>query len=276
MFRISATILIALTLVGSLSQAAAPKTPFLVVIDPGHGGGDTGAIRKIDGKRVTEKDLTLQIAKNVASALRARGIPAILTRSDDSFIPLDRRAQIANRAGSVAEQAVFISIHLNTSPQTSSSGIETYIFNAATNEASARLAKAENGISRASRAFSNKNKGVLDLIFSDLASTSNFGGSVELACQVQRSVASLSNIKDRGVRQALFYVLMQTRMPAILFEPGFLSNPTELKQLITPHHQLKLAQGLAQGILSWKNQYKETSPNRLIASAVAKPSCQIH
>jgi N-acetylmuramoyl-L-alanine amidase len=237
-----------------------------VVLDPGHGGIDTGALHKTNHGIFREKDITMALARETAAVLRERGARVVLTREGDRSVSLDRRAEIANRAMDPKDQTAFVSIHVNSSGEGVSSGAETYVFNGTTNEASERLADLENGKSRA------QPHGTLDLIISDLATTASYGDSVRLACQVQRSVSSPVHThgRDRGVRQALFYVLMRARMPSVLFEPGFLSNSRDLARLTSPKDRKSIARELAEGILAWGHQ-----PARGL-SAVAKPPCRIH
>ena len=236
--------------------------PFTVILDPGHGGDDTGAITTQHGRRIYEKDLTLAIARQTQRYLRARGIPTVLTRTDDHFVPLDQRTKSANQSAARTQSAVFVSIHANSSDESRSSGSEIYVFNAATNDASRRLADFENGRSthdpgrRAS--LRTQNHGTLDLIMSDLATTANYAESIDLACAVETAVAAGTKnraqppMRDRGVRQALFYVLMDSHVPGILFEPGFLSNAQDLSRLTSPVYQARLARGLGDGIIKWQ------------------------
>lgn len=260
--------------VQSISKLA-PR--FLVILDPGHGGEDTGAIAKLSGARVFEKDITLSIAKQTALILSKRGIHAVLTRPDDSFIALDKRADLANKEGALAKSAVFVSIHANSSDEPHSSGAETYVFNAASNDASRRLADLENGKRW------TQNHATLDLIMADLASTANYAQSVNLACAVQNSVVdglvrNHQTIRNRGIRQALFYVLMQTQMPGILFEPGFMSNFQDLKRLVDPMFQQNLARTLADGIFRWRVRLAHASRHKKFRaiSAVKKNCIPLH
>ena len=264
----------------TLAPLAHADDSFVVILDPGHGGEDTGAIRKLNGRRIAEKDLTLEIARETAHQLRTKGIRVVLTRTGDRYVDLDSRTEIANLAGKKSTRAVFVSIHVNSDENPSSSGIETYVFNAATNEASQRLADLENGKRWA------KSHATVDLILADLASTANHGESARLACAIQTNSVSAAargghKARDRGIRQALFYVLMQTRMPSVLFEPGFISNPQELTRLTSTKYQRLLAQSLAEGIQKWRFEGRgrvlATSKRAVTAiSAVAKPSCHLH
>ncbi len=124
------------------------RAHLLVVLDPGHGGSDTGAIHRLGAQPVAEKDITLTLAHKTATALRARGIQVVLTRDHDSAVALDRRTAIANSAARHAD-TVLLSIHVNSARDPYSSGIETYVFNATNNEASRPLSEIENDSPRA-------------------------------------------------------------------------------------------------------------------------------
>ena len=213
----------AVTLMALVSLSICPSTAFakkfLVVIDPGHGGPDTGAVFKENGLSTSEKTLTLLIARDLARELIIRGHNVILTRNDDREVLLSNRTAIANKLKADA----FISIHLNSSGEKiKSGGIETFILNHATDETSKRLADLENSVLKDSQA--NANAGAtsnVSLIMKDLILDGNIEPSKELACSVQGRVKVTS--RDRGVKQALFYVLLGADMPSILIETGFMN-----------------------------------------------------
>jgi N-acetylmuramoyl-L-alanine amidase len=242
---------------------AAAAMALLVILDPGHGGSDTGAIAELHGRKVYEKDITLAIAGAAMRSLRARGLRVALTRGDDRFVTLDRRTRLANEAAAGTKGAVFVSIHANSSDDHTSEGAELYVLNATSNEGARRLADIENGHAPrtpgkrpALLTERDRNHGTLDLILTDLATTGNYTESVSLACSVDRSflreaASRGARPRDRGVRQALFYVLMDTHVPGILFEPGFLSNPRDLARLLSPGYQNQIGRSLADGILRW-------------------------
>ncbi|AEI67415.1 N-acetylmuramoyl-L-alanine amidase [Corallococcus macrosporus] len=210
-----------------------------VIIDPGHGGHDTGAI----GKRGTrEKDVALAISLKLAEELREKGLEVVLTRGDDRFIRLEDRAKFAN-----AEHGdLFISVHCNAAEKRTLRGIETYTLNTSADRYSIRLAARENASSE---------KGISDLqfILADLATKANTEESTRLANQVQRSlVGDLSRkykgIRDLGHKEALFYVLLGVKMPAILVETSFLSNPDEEARLKSKVYQAEVAKAIARGV----------------------------
>ncbi|MFP2925476.1 N-acetylmuramoyl-L-alanine amidase [Pyxidicoccus sp. 3LG] len=210
-----------------------------VVIDPGHGGHDTGAIGK-GGTR--EKDVALSVSKKLAEELREKGLEVVLTRDDDRFIRLEDRAKFAN-----AEHGdLFISVHCNAAASRKLRGVETYTLNTSADRYSIRLAARENESSE---------KGISDLqfILADLATKANTEESSRLANQVQRSLVSglsrkYTGIKDLGHKEALFYVLLGVKMPAILVETSFLSHPDEEERLSSDAYQTELAKAIAHGV----------------------------
>jgi len=210
-----------------------------VVIDPGHGGHDTGAIGR-QGTR--EKDVSLAISQKVARALRAQGLEVVLTREDDRYLKLEDRAQMAN----AARGDLFISIHCNSAPHARLRGVETYTLNTSADRYSIRLAAREN-------ASTEKGLGDLQFILADLATKANTEESTRLATQVQKSLVTHlasrhKNVKDLGTKEALFYVLLGVRMPAILVETSFLSHPEEEKRLGSDAYQEDVAQAIVQGV----------------------------
>jgi len=210
-----------------------------VVIDPGHGGHDTGAI----GPRKTrEKDIALSISLKLRDLLTAEGLEVILTRQGDSFVRLEDRAQLANEA----QGDLFVSIHCNSAPTKKLRGIETYTLNTSSDRYSTRLAARENASSE--RAISD-----LQYILADLATKANTEQSSRLASSVQQSLIAHVRAKHRavvdlGTKEALFYVLLGVRMPAILVETSFLSNPEEEQRLLSKGYQGEIAAAIAAGI----------------------------
>lgn len=210
-----------------------------VVIDAGHGGHDTGTVGA-GGTR--EKDVALAIAQKLRTVLTEQGLEVVLTRESDKFVRLEERARLAN----VARGDLFISVHCNSLPQRSIRGIETYTLNLASDRYAIRLAARENATSE---------KGMSDLRFllADLATRANTEESGRLATRVQAGLVSRLTGKDRklrdlGTKEALFYVLLGTRMPAILVETGFLSNAEEEKRLASSSYQEEVARAIAAGV----------------------------
>jgi N-acetylmuramoyl-L-alanine amidase len=210
-----------------------------VVIDPGHGGRDTGAIGP-HGAR--EKDVALAIGRNLAERLRALGFAVVLTRKDDSYVSLDERTRIANEA----RADLFVSVHCNAARSRTLSGVETWTLNVASDRYSTRLATFENA--DAERTVSD-----LRLILADLATRANTSDARDLAQSVQGSLvrnlrSRFGRVGDHGVKQALFYVLLGAHMPAILVETGFISNPVEEKRLRGRKYQVETAEAIARGV----------------------------
>ncbi|WNG47547.1 N-acetylmuramoyl-L-alanine amidase [Archangium minus] len=210
-----------------------------VVIDAGHGGHDTGAIGR---KGTQEKEVTLAIARKLARELRTRGLEVMLTREDDHYLKLEERARLANEM----KGDLFISVHCNAAPSSKLRGIETYTLNTSADRYSIRLAARENASSE---------KGISDLqfILADLATKANTEESTRLANQVQKNLVShlsshYKGVKNLGTKEALFYVLLGVKMPAILVETSFLSNPEEEKRLASDTYQEEVAQAIAHGV----------------------------
>ncbi len=211
-----------------------------IVIDPGHGGHDTGAIGPTGLK---EKDVVLKIAKILQKILKEKlHVDVILTRNRDVFIPLMKRAAVANSK----KADLFISIHINASPDPEARGIETYYLNFTTDPEAMRVAALENAVS-------NKRLSDLqDLVKAILANT-KLSESRLLAEKIQNQlIRSLSRYYpdtiDRGVKYAPFLVLVGTRMPAVLVEVDFITNPTEEARLKNTHYLDLIAEGIAKGI----------------------------
>lgn len=224
----------------------AGKTLKRVVIDPGHGGKDDGAI----GRGGTmEKDLTLQIAFRLKQILeRDQGLQVVLTRDHDEYLALYDRTKIANDL----DADLFVSIHCNANRAAKHRGIETFYLNNSSDSYSRRLAEREN--QELGQPISD-----LDFILTDLSMNVNITESIALADQVQKSIVrkvseKYSDIDDRGVHRAVFHVLLYARMPAILVETSFLSNPIEEKRLRSPNYQEELAQGIADGLRSYSSK----------------------
>ncbi len=210
-----------------------------VIIDAGHGGHDTGAIGPTG---VKEKDVTLAIAKKLQENLLEQGFEVLMTRTDDKFVALEERARFANRK----RGDLFVSIHCNAHSSSKMRGIETYTLNVTSDKYAIRLAAREN-------AASEKTLSDLQFILADLATKANTSDSHRLAKAVQSSLVSSHSgdkkrPRDLGVKQALFYVLLGARMPAVLVETAFLSNPTDEKRLSSGEYQQQVADAIGRGV----------------------------
>jgi N-acetylmuramoyl-L-alanine amidase len=219
----------------------------VVVIDPGHGGYDSGTEA---GAPLLEKDLALQIALRLKGELEHRGIRAILTRTGDYFVTLAERTAFANRAGA----DLFISIHLNSSPDAAATGIETYYLNNTTDRATIRLAAMENA---SGDAYGTTAGGNLSYILSDMRQQYKANESVSLASMIEAQTAadldaSLGlQVSALGAMRGPFYVLVGARMPAVLVECGFLSNRGEAARLASAQYQQVLAEGVAEAVVHY-------------------------
>lgn len=243
-------------LAASSAWAAKPKHPFKVVIDPGHGGNDHGTTQLIGDAEVTEKQLTLALAQETARILRAKGVITILTRTDDKDVALGARTALANRL----KADVFLSIHMNsidTPMVTGAEGIETYILNNTSDATSKRLAHLENSVLSPEVRAAAESPEQLDvaLILRDLRLDANLSESKRLACIVQDHLIGTAKAKprNRGVRQALFHVLLGAEMPSILVETGFLSNPRDRETMQSPKGRHALGVALAHAIMSFRD-----------------------
>jgi len=211
-----------------------------IVLDPGHGGKDPGALG-FGGS--SEKDIVLSIAKKLAAKLKNEmGIQVVLTRKNDRFVALENRTAIAN-----AEDAdLFISLHMNASVNGEAKGIETYYLDNTSDEAALRLAARENGTSR-------KNISDLQFILSDMTQNMKLEDSISLAHRLQKSAVSgmakpLGEVKDLGVKKALFYVLVGARMPSVLVEMFFVTNRSEGRAMSQASVQDAMVEALMRGI----------------------------
>jgi N-acetylmuramoyl-L-alanine amidase len=221
-----------------------------IVIDPGHGGKDHGAPGYLGG--VHEKTVVLAIGKKLAKMIREKlGCDVVMTRDGDRYLTLEERTAIAN----TKEADLFISIHTNASVDKRAHGIETFFLNFATDDEAIRVAALEN-------ATSTKNISDLQTILNDLMKNTKINESSRLAGYVQGSLyrdlkIQYTGIKNKGVKQAPFYVLIGAQMPSILIETSFISNPLECKRLTDPKYQDHLCKAIVKGI---KNYIIETSP----------------
>jgi len=216
-----------------------------IVLDPGHGGKDPGAIG-VGG--VQEKDVVLAIALQLRDQLWAwPGVDVVLTRDHDVFLSLEERTALAN-----AERAdLFVSIHANASPNSSSSGIETYYLNNTNDRATLRLAAMENGV--ASVTGRPRRDRDVSLLLSSLIQNYKVPESAALADSVQQRVvtsvaARWPRVVDLGVKQGPFYVLVGAGMPCILVEVSFVTNPEEGARLAQAVYQEAIATGVLRGI----------------------------
>ncbi len=221
-----------------------------IVIDPGHGGEDTGTVAE---SGYTESRLVLDVALKVRDALRKKkpDLPVKLTREEDRYVPLQERMALANHLGA----RLFVSIHANSAPRKTARGVETYLLSTEASDAEARkLALAENAV------LEKEGKNPDDPLFQtllSLASTEQIKASEELAILVHTHLTGALKTENRGVRQAPFFVLSRAQMASVLVEIGFLSNVEDTKLLGTSQYQEKIAQALAEAILEYDARHPE-------------------
>ncbi len=223
----------------------------LVVLDPGHGGRDPGAIGR---KGLKEKDVVMDVANRVARKLKKKGIRVILTRSKDKFIPLDERTAIANRN----RADLFLSIHANAAFSRRASGFETFYVSEAVDDHARAVAAIENSVLELERKSSRKKlDDTLHAILWDLAYTEFRVESIEWGEILMRELTKNVRGEDRGVKPGPFYVLKGAQMPSLLVEIGFISNVVEENRLRKTSHREKIAEALADSILRYKKIYEK-------------------
>jgi len=216
-----------------------------IVIDPGHGGHDTGTIGP---HGLEEKDLVLEVSRRLGKLLETRlGAEVVYTRKDDTFIPLETRTAVANQA----RADLFVSIHANSSHDAAARGVETYYLNFTSSPEALEVAARENAVSE---------KSIYELqdLVKKIALKEKIEESREFAWDVQQSLHSglavkSPAIRNRGVKKAPFIVLIGANMPSILAEISFVSNPTDEHRLATGEYRQRIAESLYRGIAKYVN-----------------------
>jgi len=227
------------------------KKDLVIVIDPGHGGKDPGALGR---KGTREKDIVLHIANHLRNLLSKKGFTKVLmTRETDVFVELEDRATFAN----THKADLFVSIHINSHPQSSVKGMELYHFGEASDPRALAVAARENGTPL------EKNAAPWQFILADKLNDKKIDDSRELAWTTQKSLVTFLDafykIKDHGIKTAPFFVLRMTTMPAILAEIAFISNPTEEKLLQSSTYQKRVAEGIFNGLQSYMTPLQTAS-----------------
>ena len=239
--------------------APAPGTPALplpsaprdvpgirtIVIDPGHGGREVGAVGP---NGLMEKDVTLAISRKLASSLASKlGARVVLTREDDSVVSLDQRTALANQY----KADLFLSVHMNAAVVKDAKGSETYFLSLeASDELARKAAESENASAGASP------NADLNLILWDLAHQAYVGESSRFAQAIQEEMNAATAVANRGVKQAPFKVLVGATMPAALVEVGFISNPEEEAKLQSEEFQNLMVQTLTKAVERYKTDYE--------------------
>lgn len=214
-----------------------------VLLDPGHGGVDPGAIGAAGLK---EKDVTVDVARRAAKVLSADGLTVLLTRDDDRTVSLEQRAALAN--GAAAD--LFVSIHCNAAENRAKRGVETYVLDTASDVVAGRVAARENATSVAAGAE-------IGSILASLRLSDHAKSSVRLAELMQRAAlasvrSGYPDVHDGGVHRAGFYVLVGARMPSVLFETSYISNETEEAKLGDESYRQRLAEAVANAIKAYR------------------------
>lgn len=225
------------------SNAKVYASSKIIVIDPGHGGKDGGAVGY---KKYKEKVAVLKISKVLKKILEKKGYKVYLTREKDIFIKLSNRTKFANKK----DADLFISIHANASPKKQKltlKGIETFFLSPAKTEKAKRIAAKENKTAVTSMSNMSKNT-LLSFLNKTKIIQSN-----KLAIDIQKGMLAEvrkkhNDVRDGGVREAPFWVLVGAQMPAVLVELGYITNPKEADRLFNPFYQKSLAEGIADGI----------------------------
>jgi N-acetylmuramoyl-L-alanine amidase len=227
-----------------------------VVIDPGHGGDDPGAL----GKRAREKNLNLAIALKLGNMIQRnfRDVKVIYTRDRDYFVELDRRSEIANSI----KADLFISIHCNANRDKTLRGAETYVMGLHKSQANLEIAKQENAAILLESDYSARYQGFdpnndESYITFSLFQNSNLEQSMDFAAEIQQQMEERVGMNNRGVRQAGFIVLYKTTMPSVLVESGYLSNASEENFLVTDKGQEYIATAIFRAFRIYKQKLED-------------------
>lgn len=250
---------------------AHPKRDIIVVVDPGHGGKDPGAI---GSKGQREKDVVLSIAQLLAKRLkREKGFDVKLVRNDDFFVPLRKRVDIARQH----KADMFISVHADAAPRLTASGASVYALSegGATSATARFMAQRENGadLLGATTLLNLKDKDpMLAGVILDMSMNATIASSLQLGSSVLGSLQSITSLHQKRVEQAGFAVLKSPDVPSILVETGFISNARDAQRLVTARHQQAVADGLFEGL---KRYFQKNPPmNSYMAWVQAQKNSQ--
>lgn len=258
----------------SLSILPGLADKFVIVIDAGHGGKDTGAIR---GSH-KEKDINLGVALALGNLIEdnMKDVKVVYTRKSDTFVDLYKRAQIANKA----KANLFVSVHTNSTAAkiTTAQGADTYILGLARSEENLAVAKRENAVILLEDNYNKRYEGFdpnspeSNIIF-EFMTDKYMEQSLQFATLVQKGFLNVAHRKDRGVRQAGFLVLRESAMPSVLIELGFINNPIEAKYLVSNVGQRSMASAIYSGIEKYKNDFNKKQ-GKIIVDNDNKPKQQ--
>jgi N-acetylmuramoyl-L-alanine amidase len=240
-------------------QKARTANPYIVVLDPGHGGADTGASGKLGKKLISEKEVALAIALRAEKILsnpafsRALGRPikVLLTRRKDSAVSLEERSDTAKKAGA----DLFVSIHANSEASRRAHGLETYFLNNTDDESALKLQQIENRMSKRNRGQPGDSSLLIRSVAADaVVESSRTAAEILHSSVVDELRREELKFQDRGVRQAMLYVLLDAQVPAVLMEAFFLSHKDDLALVSQPENRARIAEGLAKGVLRFLAQ----------------------
>jgi N-acetylmuramoyl-L-alanine amidase len=246
------------TVLGAPRGAARPR-PYTVVLDPGHGGNDLGASGKLGKKTIAEKDISLAIALRAEKILAnpafskalGRPIRVLLTRRTDKSVSLEERSEKAKKAGA----DLFVSIHANAESSKRANGLETYFLNNTDDESSLKLQEIENRTSKRHRSPQPDASLLIRSVHADaVVDSSRSAAEILHSSLVDQLRSEDLKFQDRGVRQAMFYVLLDAQVPAVLVESFFLSHKSDIALVADPENRAKIAEGLAKGVLRFLAQ----------------------
>lgn len=255
-FRIFLLLAASVLICGYMSAAAASASKFTVVIDPGHGAHDAGAL----GVKTNEKSINLAVAKKLAKLISdgMKDAEVVMTRDNDTFVTLQGRADLANSK----KADVFISIHANSidkkaKNRTTIHGAAVYTLGLDRSPVNLSVAMRENEVMKLEKDYSTTYAGfdpssTESYIMFDLVQHANLNSSISLAHEVQKELVSTAGRKNNGVKQAPFWVLVRTSMPAILVELDFICNPEMEKFMASESGQKKLARAIYNGLRNYR------------------------
>lgn len=235
----------------SVMGKEASAEPLTVVLDPGHGGHDTGAVGPTG---LTEKEVVLDLAFRLRRLLQERlGMRVILTRGEDVFVSLQERSAIANRA----KADFYVSLHVNGSSKRGAVGFETFYFTREPSDNDARAsAQRENLLIERDGTSGKDQESLLRITLADMAVTRDIRESGELAELALSSLDKIMKVENRGVKSGPFYVLATVAMPAVLVESAFITNPKEEQKLQRDAYRQRIAEALCEGIGKYKARYE--------------------
>ena len=229
-----------------------------IVIDAGHGGHDPGT----RGKFSREKEIALKIALELGNTIEKhlKDVEVIYTRESDKFVDLDVRADIANKS----DADIFVSIHCNAFPRKDVYGTETYVLGTHKTKDNLEVAKRENSVILLEQDYEDKYEGFdpkspESHILFELFQNAHLQNSLELAASIEDQFKTRAGRRSRGVKQAGFWVLWRTSMPAVLVETGYLSNPSEEKDLNDQVQQSYIASAIFRAIRDYKQDMESSN-----------------